>query len=306
MGTAKPGGTVVGGWVAVKELSATAIWQHVDDNALGGQAGAMSSGYAAAAPFPHAVIDGFLPEPLLAALSAEFPAAADMSIQFAAKLQLKSAEDRWTRMGPVTRTVLGALNAGTFVDELETLTGEPPLVADPHLEGGGQHQSVRGGKLGVHADFNRSERLGLERRINVLLYLTPSWQERWGGHLELWDAAMTTCVKRIAPLYGRCVIFTTTATSFHGVPDPLDCPKDVTRRSLALYYYATGLAEPASPVHKAQFRQRPGTSDPAISVRAEEGFSAGRVGQALLPPILYGPARALYRRARGAGPGPPS
>ena len=33
------------------------------------------------------------------------------------------------------------------------------------------------------------------------------------------------------------MIFNTGQISFHGYPDPITCPPDVTRKSLALYYY---------------------------------------------------------------------
>lgn len=282
----------------MSEIPAGKIWKSVDDMILAAQGGSRSSEYLAASPFPHVVLDGFMPSPLLEALSDEFPEASDMSIQFKAKLQVKSAEQCWDRMGPATRTALAGFNSGPFVALIEELTGIAPLVADPYLDGGGQHQTVRGGKLGIHADFSRSERLGLERRVNVLFYLTPDWDEAWGGHLELWDPTMTNCVRRIAPLYGRCVVFTTTASSFHGVPDPLACPAGTSRKSLALYYYSTGLAKPGSPEHRAIFRRRPGSNDPEVTTIAEEGLSLGRVGTAILPPILVGPTQALYRRLK--------
>lgn len=284
----------------VSDIPTSAVWASLDGSPLATRADELAPQYAAASPFPHVVLDDFLPEHLLLALGAEFPPAPEMSIQFKAKLQLKSAEEIWERMGPVTRSVLAALNAGAFVDQLEHLTGIGGLVADPHLEGGGQHQTVRGGKLGIHADFSRNERLGLERRINVLIYLTPGWQEEWGGHLEFWDDDMTSCGQRIAPFFGRSVIFTTTASSFHGVPDALACPPEVTRKSLALYYYTPVEVEPSSQEHKAVFRRRPGSDDPAVTVTAEQGLSVGRVGEALLPPILAGPARSAYRRLKRA------
>ena len=41
----------------------------------------------------------------------------------------------------------------------------------------------------------------------------------------------------IAPLLNRCVIFNTDYDSFHGHPEPMTCPKNVYRKSIALYYY---------------------------------------------------------------------
>ncbi|MFB3077112.1 MAG: hypothetical protein ACE1Y4_03815, partial [Lysobacterales bacterium] len=58
--------------------------------------------------------------------------------------------------------------------------------------------------------------------------------------LELWSTDMSRCVRKIRPLAGRCVIFNTSADSFHGHPRPLACPSGVTRKSIALYYYSKG------------------------------------------------------------------
>ena len=40
--------------------------------------------------------------------------------------------------------------------------------------------------------------------------------------------------------FNKLVIFNTTDFSFHGHPEPLKCPDNVTRKSLALYYYTNG------------------------------------------------------------------
>ncbi len=100
---------------------------------------------------------------------------------------------------------------------------------------------AKGGKLGIHADFNKQPTNGLDRRVNVLLYLNESWKEEWGGHLELWDSK--ECVTKINPIMNRMVVFNTSSTSFHGHPHPLTCPDDVFRKSLALYYYTEGRPE---------------------------------------------------------------
>ena len=58
------------------------------------------------------------------------------------------------------------------------------------------------------------------RRVNVFLYLNPSWDSgAWGGHLELWSRDMRRCVQRIAPLSNRMTIFSTTDFSYHGHAD---------------------------------------------------------------------------------------
>ena len=132
------------------------------------------------------------------------------------------------------------LNAVPFVTFLEQLTGIGGVIPDPHLRGGGLHEIVRGGLLGIHADFNHNQRMDVWRWLNLLIYLNTEWDETWGGHLELWDREGKTCVKRIAPVFNRAVIFDTSNFSYHGHPHPLNCPEDDSRKSLALYYYTVG------------------------------------------------------------------
>ena len=148
------------------------------------------------------------------------------------------------------RWLLYQLNSSVFVNFLEELTGVGGLIPDPHFEGGGLHQIERGGFLKIHADFNRHPKLNLDRRLNLLLYLNEDWKDDYGGHLELWDREVARCVKRIAPVFNRCVVFTTTDFSFHGHPEPLACPPAVTRKSLALYYYSNGRPARSRPVER--------------------------------------------------------
>ncbi len=44
-------------------------------------------------------------------------------------------------------------------------------------------------------------------------------------------------VNKISPLLNRCVIFDTIAQSIHGHPETLNTPPNVSRESIAAYYY---------------------------------------------------------------------
>lgn len=248
--------------------------------------------YAAAEPFPHIVIDDFLPKAVLERVISEIPRPGEVGwIEFDDARGKKLASKFETQLGSATRALLYQLNSSVFVDFLETLTGISGLVPDPHLWGGGVHQIVRGGFLKVHADFNRHPRLKLDRRLNLLLYLNTEWQEEWGGHLELWDRDMTECRKKILPIFGRCVVFSTTDFAYHGHPDPLNCPAGTTRKSLALYYYSNGRprSETAGEHYSTPFRRRPGER---LLLTPET------IAQNLLPPIVMSMISALRHRRR--------
>ena len=140
-------------------------------------------------------------------------------------------------MPPVIREAMWQFNSSLFLFFLTHLTGYRGLTGDPWLYGGGIHQILPGGLLKIHTDFNIHEFTGLLRRINVLVYLNKDWDPSLGGDLELWSPDMSRCVRRVTPNAGTCVIFNTSAASYHGHPDPLRCPEGRTRKSMAFYYY---------------------------------------------------------------------
>ena len=247
----------------------------LDMRALLRRGEALSAQYAEASPYPHILIEDFIAPDVIAALLDEFPAPED-DIKWR---ELHSLDDsgevvqtgkqgmpRIERLGPTLRELLWEMNSGSFLRFLERLTGIEGLIADPMLFGGGLHQVLPGGVLGVHADFTRHRLYDIDRRLNVLLYLNQDWPEEWGGDLELWSTDMQRCERRIRPLAGRCVVFSTTDDSFHGHPEPLNCPPGYTRKSLALYYYSHGRPEgEADPTRSTGWQKRPGASATTVS-----------------------------------------
>jgi hypothetical protein len=239
--------------------------------------------YADAKPFPHVVMDNFFDPEIANGVLEEFPqpgAIRWQAFDTGSEIKLACATD--ASFGPLTRLFLYHLNSITFLEFLSQVTGIDNLIPDPRFEGGGLHQIVRGGKLGVHADFNKHAVYGLDRRLNLLLYLNKNWQEEYGGHLQLWDRNMTRCEARVAPIFNRMMIFGTTDFTYHGHPDPLECPEGTTRKSLALYYFTNGRpAEEVSGEHTTIFRAR-GLGDlrPTLSQRARH------LARDLLPPIV--------------------
>jgi len=162
---------------------------------------------------------------------------------------------------PAIGMVTDELNSPEFVAWISDLTGIPNLMADPMLEGGGLHQSGRGGYLNVHSDFSMHHfHTNWHRRVNLILYLNPGWQEEWGGAIELWERSsakkMARCAAKYAPLLNHALIFTTDERSPHGFPDPLICPVGVSRKSLALYYY-TVEKDKKVVVHSTDYFARP-------------------------------------------------
>jgi Rps23 Pro-64 3,4-dihydroxylase Tpa1-like proline 4-hydroxylase len=218
--------------------------------------------YRNAEPFPYVVIDDFLDPDVLRTVATNFPSSTNKQYFDRQQERLKYQYQPHQVSSGLVRNLFAELNSQAFLGFLEEMTGVAGLIPDPHFEGGGLHETKRGGHLGVHADFNIHDQLRLERRLNLLIYLNEDWEEDFGGQLELWNKDMSQCAVRVDPIFGRAVIFSTDLDSFHGHPDPLNCPPDRSRRSIATYYYSAaeaGLA--ALPNRTTNFRPRPGSGD---------------------------------------------
>lgn len=285
-------------WDTVGPMSVSPFF--FDREALLELAGRHSAGYQHATPFPHVVLDDFLPPEAAEACEREFPGREDIGwdLYTDGGKTLKLATSNEAIMPPLIRQVVGQFNSAAMVEFLEKLTGITGLIPDPHLVGGGLHRIENGGFLEIHADFNEHGLLKLDRRLNLLLYLNPGWDEDWGGHLELWDRSMRACERRIAPLFNRCVIFSTTDTSFHGHPSPLACPSDVARRSLAFYYYSNGRPEgERSAPHSTLYQTRGGAEGRLAPVPTDR---LRRAVARRMPPPVKKAVRSIEDKARRA------
>jgi hypothetical protein len=191
--------------------------------------------YAEAAPWAHLVLDGlFDPSFVAEAEVQELTGALELEVQKGpGRLKAESAEVG----GEAAAEILNSLLTPEFIDFLENFTGIAGLRADPSHTLAGLHVTPPGAFQGLHRDFRRHPITRQYHRVNVLVYLNSDWKLEYGGELELWSADMLTCGQRIRPLAGKMVIFETTATSYHGIPDPVRCPPGRARLSLASYYY---------------------------------------------------------------------
>src|SRR5437870_4553620 len=97
---------------------------HLDPVYLQDLAAKHHGAYSQASPFPHVVIDNFLPEPVLDDVLAEFPTAGAIDwqrLEHAGERKLANRDEQY--MGDHTRLLLYQLNSSVFIDFLESLTG---------------------------------------------------------------------------------------------------------------------------------------------------------------------------------------
>ena len=178
-----------------------------------------------AEPFPHEVIDWWFDAELLEAVADEIPSP-DVPgwRQYGNDNEVKYE-------GPPE---MWGLRTFEYFDVLEKRTGQLGAMfgidgLSIEFVGGGYHLIPPGGRLAMHSDFNHSPDTGDCRRLNVLTYLNPGWDDP-GGWLRLGADGNIT----LAPEMGRTVIFATSATSWHGHPEPT---RTRWRKSIAAYFF---------------------------------------------------------------------
>ena len=222
---------------------------------------ALRDSYATARPFPFIKIENFLEQEAAKSVAASFPSFDDALGQgqaFKTVNERKKIQITRSELFPAPISNLNeALASPKFLQDLSYITGIQGILADRELSGGGIHITGPGGRLDVHVDFNYIEDRKLHRRVNLLLYLNPIWQESWGGQIQLWDREVKRCEAAFAPAFNRCVIFETSHTSYHGVT-PITESATVPRQSFATYYYTKEAPERwDGSVHGTIFKARP-------------------------------------------------
>lgn len=257
--------------------------------------------YCSGDPFPNISFQNFFNQEKLDEILAEFP---DLKkgdqLKYLNPNENKMASKGEHKFGPKLKKFMHFMNSQTFLEFLQELTNiDEPLIPDPYFEGGGCHESEAGGFLKVHADFNKNRRTGLDRRLNVLVYLNKDWQDSYGGHFELWNKDMTQCITKVRPDFNTMAIFSTTDFSYHGLPDPITCPPERSRKSLALYYYTNGrpaseLSERGADLH-TKFVDRKGNKSEAKMRRFNTFVN---VVTEITPPIIIKTAKKILLKSQ--------
>jgi hypothetical protein len=207
------------------------------------QIDALARAYATAEPFPHVVIPDLL-SVAPADVPATFPAldAACWRELVDGYQHGKKILSKIELVPEPFASMLRELMEPTALAFVERITGIRCLLTDPYLQGAGLHCSGPGGVMAPHSDTHVYERLGIYRRVNLILYLNPEWHESYGGCLELYGQAdRVKPVRSIVPAWGTAVIFVSGVRSMHGFMRPVVGAGRI-RQSLAVYYYTAAAA----------------------------------------------------------------
>jgi 2OG-Fe(II) oxygenase superfamily len=132
------------------------------------------------------------------------------------------------RLSPNTLTYLKfrqTFQRPEFTEFFETLTGISLGSSDDF----GVHSMGTGDFLRAHSDDNKN------RRIALVIYLSPDWERSYGGNLQLFDkdGALT----EIVPSYNSMVVFDVLAETTHLVTPVEPAAGNLTRLTIGGWYH---------------------------------------------------------------------
>lgn len=190
-------------------------------------------------PFPLIVLDNFLPKDTALSLYQE-----SKNIQ----TEHWKTFSRNNSLMYECNKLAHASNAFQFVNEMQSglgmqwitkMTGIKDLIPDPYLTGAGYSKIPADASLKVHTDFNWNDELKLHRMLSFIVYLTPDWEDNYGGNLKFYDFKKEKVIQDIVPKFNRAVFWRYHKKGFHGCPGPVNCPKDIDRTSFRLFFYTS-------------------------------------------------------------------
>lgn len=266
------------------------------------RAAALRRDWSSRRPFRYLIVDDFLPAAFAEAILAAYPNAGASEWDDTTYIHQRGKLTQCANFpAPISRFFALTASRG-FRDLISEITGIRDLIDDCELVGGGLHQTLRGGFLDVHVDYNIHPRTKLYRRLNLLLYMNKDWRPEYAGHLELWDMRANRQLASVSPDFNRAVLFETTEHSYHGHPRPLNVPPHVARKSLAIYYYTEASGVEVAPEHNTIYRQTTGARGYVKTFAAAARALQERLGEQRAGAVCKDLARRTYRRLQGLPP----
>lgn len=199
-----------------------------------------------------ATIDDLLPEDLVRKIHAVFPAGNEMRLldSFREKKYTTKSLDKFD---PLIADVTFAFQDTRVLDAVAEITGIKDAVGDPHLYAGGISAMAKGHFLNPHLDNSHDGDQKDYRVLNLLYYVTPDWNVKNGGNLELWNEEVTQPIE-IVSRFNRLVLMSTNDKSWHSVNK---VKVDGVRCCISNYYFSPNSPNGYETKHVTYFMARP-------------------------------------------------
>lgn len=203
-------------------------------------------------PVRHFIVDDLLPPDETRALAAAVPPSSSLMLKKSLREQKRVGVDV-RRYDPIIGAGLFAFQHPEVVAAVTAITGLEAMVPDPTLYASGISVMADGDYLRPHLDNSHDGEQQLYRVINLLFYVSPDWDARNGGNLELWNEEVREA-KVVECRFNRLAVMETNRHSWHSVQKVRAAQP---RICFSNYYFSPRSPEGVAYRNVTSFRGRP-------------------------------------------------
>lgn len=198
-------------------------------------------------------IDDLLPEEIVAQIASQFPSKEEMVLKKSLK-EDKYIAVQMNQYPPLLEEITYAFQDPRIVELIAHICSIKSPIPDESLYAGGLSLMAHKQFLQPHLDNSHDSKRELWRVLNLLYYVTPQWQEEYGGNLEIWPHGLDQPPITIWSKFNRLAVMTTHNASLHSVSPVV---VDNQRKCVSNYYFSKKPLRETDRFHVTSFRGRP-------------------------------------------------
>ena len=198
-------------------------------------------------------LDDLLPEEITNQIHQVFPKPEQMVLKRSIR-EDKYVAAQMNLYNPLLEEIIFAFQDERIVQKVGEICGIDNPIPDENLYAGGISMMGNGQFLNPHLDNSHDKDRNLWRVLNLLFYVTPNWEEEYGGNLELWPEGMNNKQITIHSKFNRLAVMETHNDSLHSVSPVVF---EGYRCCVSNYYFSDKPMRKEDTFHVTSFRGRP-------------------------------------------------
>ena len=216
-------------------------------------------------------IDNLLPEELALQISNAFPEKEEMVLKKSLR-EYKYVAAQMDQYNPLLEQVIYAFQDERIVKLIGEICSIKNPEPDENLYAGGISLMAEENFLNPHLDNSHDKSRDKWRVLNLLYYVTPNWEDSYGGHLEIWPEGLNHEPITIYSRFNRLAVMATHQKSWHSV-SPVTHNGE--RCCVSNYYFSDTPLTHKDQFHVTSFRARPGQKVKDLILQADAFLRMG-------------------------------
>ena len=198
-------------------------------------------------------IDDLLPEEIAIQIHENFPKPSEMVLKKSIR-ENKYIAAQMNLYHPILEDIIYAFQDERIVKLVAKICAIKEVFPDDKLYAGGISLMGKNQFLNPHLDNSHDKERERWRVLNLLYYVTPDWDIKNGGNLELWPNGLSEKQITIESKFNRLAVMATHNHSLHSVSPVV---VDIERKCVSNYYFSNEPLASTDTFHVTSFRGRP-------------------------------------------------